>query len=183
MSELRPPVDDRATVSIVTGVIGCVPLSALFGGLALRRIKRDGLRGRGRAIAGLALSGLWVLAAVAAALWFAFGNDTLDSSGPFRVGDCIAEYSPSTPRMTVSPVSCSDPHIGEVFAIVRTEGFSTGQDVYDKRCRAELDEYARSTDGVRVFGWGPGSPEWKSGNRAVLCVAMTESPGTGSIKR
>ena len=49
-----------AVVSLITGVIGMVLLSVIFGIVGLNRAKY-GQGGRGLAIAGLVLSGLWVL--------------------------------------------------------------------------------------------------------------------------
>ncbi len=50
-----------AIASLVFGVIGGVLLSIIFGAVALSQIKQRGERGRGLAVAGLVLSGCWIL--------------------------------------------------------------------------------------------------------------------------
>src|SRR5512139_184409 len=56
-----------ATASLVFGLIGWVVLSVGLAIAALVRIRREGTRGRGRAIGGLVLSGAWTLLILLAA--------------------------------------------------------------------------------------------------------------------
>jgi hypothetical protein len=57
----RSDLSGFAVASLVFGVIGGVLFSPLFGLIALAKIKRTGQRGRGLAVAGLVLSGVWLL--------------------------------------------------------------------------------------------------------------------------
>src|SRR3954471_20761575 len=63
-----------AVVSLIFGVIGGVLISVICGIVGLNKAKQ-GQGGRGMAIAGLVLSGLWVLVAIAAvAIYFIVGK-------------------------------------------------------------------------------------------------------------
>lgn len=57
----RRPMSRWAVASLVFGLFGGSLFSVVFGIIALRRIRARGQRGRGFAIAGLVLSGLWTL--------------------------------------------------------------------------------------------------------------------------
>lgn len=54
-----PGTDGFAIASFVVGVLGGILISILLGVIALRRIRLTGQGGRGLAIAGFVLSGLW----------------------------------------------------------------------------------------------------------------------------
>jgi Domain of unknown function (DUF4190) len=54
-----------AVASLLFGIVGGVLLSAIFGFTALSQIRRRGQKGRGLAIAGLVLSGVWMCVFIA----------------------------------------------------------------------------------------------------------------------
>src|SRR5262249_44322453 len=53
------PISWQAIVAFITGLLGLSLFGIIFGVLALVHIRSTGQRGRGLAIAGLVLSGLW----------------------------------------------------------------------------------------------------------------------------
>lgn len=55
-----------AIASLVLGIVGGVVLSVIFGIVALGKIRDTGQKGRGMAIAGIVLSGVWVVVLVLA---------------------------------------------------------------------------------------------------------------------
>ena len=61
----KPSTNGFAIASLILGILGGVPLSVIFGIIALNQIKRSRQGGRGMAIAGLVLSGLWTLLIIA----------------------------------------------------------------------------------------------------------------------
>lgn len=126
-----PGTDGFAIASLILGIVGGFLLSVVFGFVALSRIKRTGQGGRGLAIAGLVLSGLWVaIVAIAVAVAVATSADrSADgmvvgagsvSAMDLRIGDCItnpAAGSDSREVLSVAAVPCSQPHTGEVYAL------------------------------------------------------------------
>jgi Domain of unknown function (DUF4190) len=66
---LQRPTNGFAVASLVLGILGCFfflwALSAIFGFIALSQTKDGSQGGRGMAIAGLVLSGIWFLCTVA----------------------------------------------------------------------------------------------------------------------
>lgn len=146
-----PPPQSRrtngmATAALAFGIIGGA-LGIIFGFIALHQIKRTGDGGRGRAIAGIVLSSMWLLGAAAL---FALGAvadslaDDLDGSPgasptepkevdakKMKVGDCINDDQGATNTTatgepveveSVKIVPCDGPHDGEVMAVFRLTG-------------------------------------------------------------
>jgi len=106
-----------AVVSLIFGVIGGVLISVICGIVGLNKAKQ-GQGGRGMAIAGLVLSGLWVLVAIAAvAIYFIVGKGTVTATD-VKVGDCLKEIPDGTRVLTVETVECGESHAGEVFAVL-----------------------------------------------------------------
>ncbi|MFJ8688138.1 DUF4190 domain-containing protein [Micromonospora wenchangensis] len=116
----RPAVRGRlnrlAVVTLVLGLLGGV-LAPVTAGFALRRIRRDGERGRGLVIAGLVLLGGWVLAGLVALGVTMTGSDPDPGLRGLRVGDCFRVPSGATASRTapeqVTRVACDTPHHAE----------------------------------------------------------------------
>ena len=96
----RPGVNGFAVAALVLSVVGGILLSVVFAFVALSQVKRTGQRGRGLALASLAVSGLWVLVfgtlVVVAVLSGADRDDSGRISGAgdvsataLRPGDCV----------------------------------------------------------------------------------------------
>ena len=141
------------------------------------------------AIAGLVLSGLWVLLLAAGAIfYFTIGKGTVTATD-VEVGDCLKEIPGSTRVLTVDTVGCNEPHAGEVFAVLlMPEGDFPGQSAieeYQNKCEPELASYAPDAiidNSVQLYVLYPTAETWKQGDRAVTCVATLDPPRTGSLK-
>jgi Septum formation len=177
-----------AVVSLIFGVIGGVLISVICGIVGLNKAKQ-GQGGRGMAIAGLVLSGLWVLVAIAAvAIYFVVGKGTVTATD-VKVGDCLKEIPDGTRVLTVETVECGESHAGEVFAVLlMPEGDFPGPSAieeYQNRCEPALASYspaAITDDSVKLYVLYPTAETWQQGDRAVTCVATLDPPRTGSIK-
>jgi len=115
-----PKTNWWAVVSFVLGLVGVIVLSVVCGIVALSQAKRGG-GGRGLAVAGLVLSGLWVLPFIAIVVYavttgLASDRDIVGAD-EVEVGDCIAEIPQEARVETVETVDCRQPHAGEVYAI------------------------------------------------------------------
>ncbi|MEU8374246.1 septum formation family protein [Micromonospora sp. NPDC048894] len=116
----RPPTRGRlnrmAVVTLVFGLLGGVlaPVTAVF---ALRRIRREGERGKGLVTAGLVLLGGWVLAGLVAWGVTTTGTDPDTGLRGLRVGDCFRVPTGATASRTapeqVTRVGCDAPHNAE----------------------------------------------------------------------
>jgi hypothetical protein len=184
----EPGTNWWAVVSLIFGVLGGVLISVVCGIVGLNRAKQ-GQGGRGLAIAGLVLSGLWVLLLIAGIIfYFAIGKGTVTATD-VKVGDCLKEIPGSTRVLTVDTVGCDQPHAGEVFALlVMPEGDFPGQSAieeYQNKCEPELASYAPDAitdDSVQLYVLYPTAETWEQGDRAVTCVATLDPPRTGSLK-
>jgi hypothetical protein len=106
-----PPAQTNwwAIVSLIFGLLGGVLISVVCGIVGLNKAKQ-GQGGRGLAIAGLVLSGLWVLVAIAAvAIYLTVGKGTVTATD-VKVGDCLKEIPSSTRVLTVDTVGCDQSH-------------------------------------------------------------------------
>jgi Septum formation/Domain of unknown function (DUF4190) len=182
----------------VFGIIGGILLSVIFGIVALRRIRTRNLKGRGLAIAGLVLSGLWTLL-IAVVVIVALANDAeRDPSGrvreagtesvfDLRVGDCVNDVEETTVEVAVEVVPCSQPHDAEVISGFELPGGDyPGEDsifrAADRRCSRELDAVAGAPGG-EPFYFYPTEQSWGNGDRQVNCVALFSQPRRGSAVR
>ena len=108
----RPKTNWWAVVSFVLGLVGVIVLSVICGLVGLSQAKRVG-SGRGFAIAGLVLSGLWLLPFAAIVVYGVTSGLTSDtdivSAEKVEVGDCLAEIPEDGRVETVETVDCRDP--------------------------------------------------------------------------
>jgi hypothetical protein len=200
-----PPPPQRKTsgfaiASFVFGLIGGVLLSVVFGIIALRRIKRQGLDGKGFAIAGLVLSGLWTLL-IAAVIVLALttgadrdpGGRVTDSGSEsvfdLRTGDCMNDLEETPAELSVDVAPCGEPHDAEaVSEFDLTEsvwpGLSFVTSKAEDRC---LDDVESASAGaprsgeIETFYFHPIEQSWEQGDRTVLCVAIFPSPRRGAL--
>ncbi|WFE62228.1 DUF4190 domain-containing protein [Micromonospora sp. WMMD714] len=112
----RGRLNRLAVVTLVLGLLGGV-LALVTAGFALRRIRRDGERGKGLVVAGLVLCGGWLLAGLVAwgVTWTGSAPDT--GLRALRVGDCFRVPTGATASRTapeqVTRVPCDTPHQAE----------------------------------------------------------------------
>lgn len=178
-----------AIVSLVFGLLGGVLISVVCGIVGLQRAKR-GQGGRGMAIAGLVLSGLWVLVLAAGVLfYFILGRGTVGAN-EVAAGDCLKQLPDSGLVVTVDTVECGQPHTGEIFSVMTMpDGDFPGQfaiEQYQNKCAPELARYspeASSDPEVGLFVLYPSEDSWREGDRTVTCIATTEIPRTGTLPK
>ncbi|MBC3842766.1 DUF4190 domain-containing protein [Streptacidiphilus sp. 4-A2] len=124
-------MNGQAVTSFVLGLLAIIPISIVFGIIALVRISRNRQRGKGLAVAGLVLSGVWTLAATVAILLGA--ACTSAHPGPFTpTADIRPVYTlaPGTcfdvPARSVTDfvtvVSCDQPHDRQLYAKIDLHG-------------------------------------------------------------
>ncbi len=106
-----------------------------------------------------------------------------------KMGDCLSEIPSDTRVLTVKTIECSEPHVGEVFAVLQMPGDEfPGQaaiDAYADKCSPELASYspeAMTDDSVQLYVLYPTAETWEQGDRAVTCVATLDPPRSGTLK-
>ena len=158
--ETWPPpsqgISGLAIASFVLGLLGAflltAVLSVILGIAAMAEIRRSGQRGRGLAIAGFALSGVWVAAIVGLIVLGAVTGGSGGSNPPSRAPASSASHSPATTQAStpasvnvfslpvgtcfdnpsgnlfsinsVTPISCIRAHNAQVFAQFNVKGTS-----------------------------------------------------------
>ena len=178
-----------AIISLIFGILGGVLISVVCGIVGLRRA-RAGQGGRGMAIAGLVLSVVWVAAIIAGIVFYlTVGNDTVGAN-EVKAGDCLKDLPASGLVLTVDTAPCSEPHKGEIFKIMTMPDGSfpgtAGIEEYQNKCAPELDKYAPEASRdpeVGLFVLYPSEDSWGQGDRAVTCIATSDTPRTGTMKR
>jgi hypothetical protein len=207
----KPSFNGLAVTALVLGVLCCVPLvGAVLGVIALTQIKKNGQRGKGLAVAGIALSVVGALMAVlffTAGPWEAFkegfkeGARDANATATLEPGDCFDE--PGAPDAgtdeetylveEIDEVPCEVPHHGEVFARFNlADGPFPGEtdviDQADRRCVAHLYRYAMDAwelaQEANYSYYYPAKANWSFGDHSVICF-LTPAAGelTGSLRR
>lgn len=178
-----------AIAALIFGIIGGVLLSVIFGIVALNKTKDGRQGGRGMAIAGLVLSGLWVIGGVVLVVALLFISKDHVIATDLKVGDCITDVPTSTRIMTIPTIDCKESHGGEVYAVLTMpDGSYPGQSAIDEwqnKCPDELQTFspeAMADDSVGVFVLYPTQETWNQGDRAVTCIATLAPKRAGSIK-
>jgi hypothetical protein len=190
-----------AIASFVFGLIGGVILSVVFGVIALRRISRRGLGGRGFAIAGLVLSGLWTLLIVAVVAAVLLTEPERDAQGrvtdsgsesvfDLRTGDCMNDLEETSAELSVNVTPCGRSHDAEVVSqFSLTESIWPGMPFVtrqaERRCPRAIESASNGAprrDEIETFYFHPTEQSWDQNNdRAVLCVAIFPSPRRGAL--
>nr|WP_277349740.1 DUF4190 domain-containing protein [Planosporangium thailandense] len=202
----QPPVrrtdwNGFAIASFVLGLVGGVLLSVVFGVVALVKIRKTGQRGKGLAIAGLTLAGVWLLvialvvvigvatairsdrnAARAVTRPGVVGIFTLRAGDCFRHGPFTDGTSTASARVTVVP--CTQSHNAEVIGLVSAgdEAEYPGSDALGQRAKGLCDEQLHSyvfdllslpaETGVRWYF--PLESRWRLGLHDVTCFLASE---------
>ncbi|MFG1954025.1 septum formation family protein [Micromonospora sp. NPDC048830] len=185
-----PGVNGFAVASLVLGVIGGVLLSVIFGVVALVQMRTRPYRGKGLAIAGLVLSGVWALGlAVLIVVAIASGAER-DPSGEvtdggsvsarqLRPGDCVNDLEESNNVLSLPAVPCAQPHEGEVFAAFALSGREWPGEGHvlekaDQGCQDRFESYAPRADfdSFELFVLYPTQRAWTRGDHDVTCIAI-----------
>ena len=197
-----PSTDGFAIAALVFGIIGGILFAVIFGLVALSRIKKSEGRktGRGLAIAGLVLSGIWIAViavVIVVGLASAASRDPVTgtvvdggrvSVEDVAVGDCLAEVLGEGDLRTVKVVPCTEPHHGEAFAtFILPAGEYPGEDAVTKaaedgcsnRVPSDLDEDLAQQ--LTLFYLYPKKSNWVLGDRNVTCIASSTEALTQPI--
>ena len=187
----RAKTSGWAIASFVFGLLGGVLLSAIFGVVALRRIKRLGQRGRGLAIAGLALSGAWMVLIVVVLVVGYLGSATRSpttgqithrgslSVFSLAVGDCFNNPAGATSVVSVTAIPCNQAHNAQVYAKLNLSGSDQSYPgtavvtrLASSACKARTGSLDKSkvTNSMTLRILFPEADSWLNGNRTVACV-------------
>ncbi len=196
-----------AIASFVLGLLGGVLLSVIFGILALSKLRDRPQRGKRLAIAGLCLSGVWVVGIVcvlvinaetASQRSAATGQITKDGHlGVFslRAGDCFQNPSGNQPgqRLTqITAVPCVNPHNAQVTALLPVPGSAyPGQAAFRAQalqgCRAStaaVVDQSKLTATMNLTWIYPEPQAWDDGHRTISCLIVDSSEDlTSSLLR
>jgi hypothetical protein len=195
-------VDGFAITSLIFGIIGGIPFAIGFAIAALVRISRGRRRGKGLAIAGLVLSGVWIVGITLLVVFAPKNTPTRSSSGAvthqgqisptdLRVGDCVelpAALSTGTIR-TVTVLPCSELHNGQVFTTVQATNASyPGQDALTTQglddCQSRVEAFTgQSSTELHIVAFVPDSDGWTAGDRTETCLLVDrQNDITGDIR-
>ena len=195
----RPPLNGFAVAALIVGLIGGIGISIVLGVVALLQIPRKGQRGKPLAIAGIALSVVWVL--VIAGVYFVFARSTAhrDPKGnvteagqvlvtDLRTRDCLQKWAPATKTDQVDLTPCTSTHGAQVFKTFTVAGTTFPGDrqlkaTANKDCPAALKAAVKPGEDakVKVGYFLPPEASWNNGHHDVVCVAVSNTPGSVSI--
>ncbi len=198
----KPGTNGFAIAALVLGIIGGAVLSVIFGLVALSQIRRTGQSGRGMAIAGLVLSGVWLLAIAVAASVAIVSSASRDTGGQItsggsvsatsvQVGDCLGTLADATRVTSLSAVPCAQPHEGEVFAVFDLPpgdypGVTAVTEQVESQCTERFAGYAPAAaqdPSLGLYYLYPFEQNWRAGDREAVCIATTTTPRTGSLRQ
>lgn len=182
-----------AIASLIFGIIGGVLLGAIFGFVALSQIKKRNQGGRGLAIAGLVLSGCWLLLLGVGVVAAILSDDEpdRDASGQvtattnveptkLKVGDCVESVQEDKEVRGMKLVPCSGPNGGEVYAAFelpagKWPGLPAVQDAVEKECTTRWDALNRKLDeSSSIFLLSPVESSWSFDRHASCLVVPTK---------
>jgi hypothetical protein len=142
--------DRYAVAALVTSLPGLVPVAVVLAGIALRRIRRTGARGKRLAYAALAISLCWVIA-IGVAVGLGLYRDHQEGIGrtvsisQVEIGKCFDADLEAAALRVVRIADCAVPHTGEAYATVRAglTGLSVGETgtVATQQCAAAFGEF------------------------------------------
>mgnify|MGYP001107648469 CR=1 FL=1 len=149
-----------------------------------RRPRPEPARRRWPAV--LAGAVLAVLGASALLAWWLAGRDEVPVT-EVAVGDCVRDVPDRDRVAALAPVACTEPHRGEVFAVLTLDGPAErpAPEEFDRRCRPVLAQYAPAAaadPAVELFVLYPAERAWRAGEHTVTCIATTPHDRTGSLR-
>jgi hypothetical protein len=175
-----------AVLGFIMGLIILVPLSIIFGVIALIQISRSHDKGKGLAIAGFAVSGVWIILIGLAVVFGGSTEPDRNASGQvtttqntrpdkLRVGDCVTEVKEGEVQ-NIKLQPCDQPNGGKVFAVFdlpkgEWPGLSAVQAAAEKGC---TDRYkaskAQADSPSDIFYLHPTQDSWALGDRGTACL-------------
>ncbi|MGE5133117.1 MAG: DUF4190 domain-containing protein [Gemmatimonadota bacterium] len=203
----RAGTNGLAVASFILGLLGLAGLGAvlgiIFGIIALSQLRRRPQRGRGLAITGLVLSGLWLLAIAGLIAAAIVVSPSRSASGQItkggqvsifslRVGDCFQNPAGGGELqvLTVTAVPCTTAHNAQTFAEFTPAGSSypgraalirQASQGCQSRVSGNLDK-TKITSTMTLRYIFPEPQTWADGHRAIIClVADSRTDLTGSL--
>jgi hypothetical protein len=194
-----PGTNGFAIASFVLGLLSGVLLSVIFGIVALRQLRHRPQRGKGLAIAGLCLSGVWLVGIAAVLVVFSMTSAQRSASTgqiarnghlsvlSLRAGDCFQNPSGSQPSpeelKQVTAVSCSSPHNAQVIALLPVPGsaypgYAALRVQALPGCRASVAAVAdrsKVTATMELLWLYPDQQAWTGGQRTISCLIADSS--------
>jgi hypothetical protein len=209
-SSLAPPGPERqagtngiAIASFVFGLLAVVPIGVILGIVALVQLRRRPRKGKGFAVAGLVLSGLWMLVltlAVVAVIVSGPDRDATDeitgggtvTAAELKPGDCVKGLRDTVSITTLPAVPCAEAHEGEIFAVFSlrlTEwpGSDAVLNEAEKGCQERLGAYEAAMmddPALELMFLHPNAESWRAGDHQVTCMVVdSKGTRTGSVRR
>ncbi len=190
----RSGTNGFAIAGFVLGLLSVIPLSVIFGIIALVKIGKRPQRGKGLAIAGLCLSGVWLVGLIAVIAVSAQTASRSSSTGQItknghlsvlslRPGDCFQNPSglqPSDTLTQVTAVSCATPHNAQVIALLPVSGSAyPGEAAFKAQattgCKTaatnDLDK-AKLTESMNLLWLYPEPDAWAGGQHSISCLVV-----------
>ncbi|QRP48045.1 DUF4190 domain-containing protein [Amycolatopsis sp. FDAARGOS 1241] len=179
-----PPPQPKTNGFAIASLILAIPalslmLSIVFGFVALVQTRRDGRPGKGLAIAGLSVSGAWlVVIAVSVAVTLS-GSDSVFA---VHKGDCFTTESSTT----ITRVACDQPHGDEVYAVIALPGGDAypGEETLAALsrdyCTGEQDAFFVNTSpptNLVMAVYYPHEAAWRGDDHSAVCTLESESGG------
>jgi hypothetical protein len=189
-----------AIAALVFGILSGIVLAVIFGIIALVQIPKKNQKGKGLAIAGLILAGVWtffwavLIAAIVVTSADRDASGEITESGDvsafsLEVGDCLNDVDENQEITTLPAVPCDQPHEAEVVGMFDLpEGdYPTEDELVNQAeagCSEQLAAYAPDAMTDPTIGIAyiyPLEPSWPQ-DREIVCFAVsTSGPTTGSI--
>lgn len=201
----RPPkakMNALAVVALVTGIVGLVPLAAIFGFIALKQVAQRGERGRDLAVTGLTIAGVWLVIIAVAVTQKMSPKAERDNAGAvaqngrltvfdLKKGDCFNNVPAEDKNvMAVDAVACAQPHDAEVLDKVEMPkgGTYPGREAasaeIEKLCDNLVgDRLANSPirQEVGLYILYPTAESWAQGDRGGVCIAVGDAKLTTPV--
>ena len=186
--------DGFAVATLITGILGLIPVTVVLGPVALARVASSGARGRRLAVTGLVLAGAWLLAGgLAVAALVAHRPPSAPVSLPrifaVHTGQCL--NSAPNEMSGVHVVSCASAHDAEVFGtfqvtVHRYPGTPALRRDAGLGCASRLSGYLNpqlaSASLTESYVY-PDSGAWAAGERTVVCTIRSATGQlTGSVR-
>lgn len=193
----KPGTNGFAVAALIFGLLGLLPLSIIFGIVALVQIRRQPQAGKVIAIIGMVVPTVALVASIAAAIAVEFSKSDSTAAGngqvsvdEIRIGDCLNGLTEGRSIENLPVVPCAEPHDGEVFASFPVSGAAFPGDAAvtsqaEKGCVERLRSYAPKAaedQNTQLYYLHPTAASWLTGDREITCVALSATgKTTGSM--
>ncbi|GEL96352.1 DUF4190 domain-containing protein [Cellulomonas composti] len=185
--------DGFAIAGFILSLVGGVLLAVIFGIMGITRTRGGRAKGRGLAIAAVAIGTLWFVAGIVVAVVVAV---TTEPTSSYTVGDCVQlsvdgdaqlddGAAPSLPM-----VACEVPHNGEVYAARDLPagpypGLQRVEQEARAYCTSEFESFVGlpfEDSQLSFFYVYPEQLGWGAGDHEIACVATAVDDVTGTLR-